>query len=257
MIRTHANDSAFVAGGSGLYGAYGTKSRISTSDGTRELFYLYSSDNQANPDQGGPQSNAYHIVDHVTSWTNSGPTFSNQYGSCAANCVRFVTQPNYYDPTTIINRDKTRSLKSEAGKLEQSRVAHHVAFEDQIAPTSGALAQILSGGNMHMTVGQSLMNQYGNIIANGGLVIDGGAAIVNEGATLYRAHTFDGTWRTYDGDVTAYTMPTLNEVIGTAAGIISGGKGVSITGRSFTNVCLLYTSPSPRDGLLSRMPSSA
>ena len=26
---------------------------------------------------------------------------------------------------------------------------------------------------------------------------------------------------------------------------------------SFTNTCLLYTSPSPRDGLLSRMPSSA
>ena len=25
----------------------------------------------------------------------------------------------------------------------------------------------------------------------------------------------------------------------------------------YTNVCLLYTSPSPRDGLLSRMPSSA
>ena len=27
--------------------------------------------------------------------------------------------------------------------------------------------------------------------------------------------------------------------------------------RAFLNVCLLYTSPSPRDGLLSRMPSSA
>ena len=26
---------------------------------------------------------------------------------------------------------------------------------------------------------------------------------------------------------------------------------------SYTNICLLYTSPSPRDGLLSRMPSSA
>ena len=26
---------------------------------------------------------------------------------------------------------------------------------------------------------------------------------------------------------------------------------------AFTNACLLYTSPSPRDGLLSRMPSSA
>ena len=27
--------------------------------------------------------------------------------------------------------------------------------------------------------------------------------------------------------------------------------------RHFPNTCLLYTSPSPRDGLLSRMPSSA
>ena len=27
--------------------------------------------------------------------------------------------------------------------------------------------------------------------------------------------------------------------------------------RTFQNICLLYTSPSPRDGLLSRMPSSA
>ena len=30
-----------------------------------------------------------------------------------------------------------------------------------------------------------------------------------------------------------------------------------ITGTGLMNVCLLYTSPSPRDGLLSRMPSSA
>ena len=27
--------------------------------------------------------------------------------------------------------------------------------------------------------------------------------------------------------------------------------------KKYTNICLLYTSPSPRDGLLSRMPSSA
>ena len=30
-----------------------------------------------------------------------------------------------------------------------------------------------------------------------------------------------------------------------------------LNGQSTVNVCLLYTSPSPRDGLLSRMPSSA
>ena len=38
-----------------------------------------------------------------------------------------------------------------------------------------------------------------------------------------------------------------------------GGKGGSIILKSERNLntCLLYTSPSPRDGLLSRMPSSA
>ena len=35
----------------------------------------------------------------------------------------------------------------------------------------------------------------------------------------------------------------------------AGGWGLVITGNVM--VCLLYTSPSPRDGLLSRMPSSA
>ena len=39
-----------------------------------------------------------------------------------------------------------------------------------------------------------------------------------------------------------------------------GGYGEISLGEAFTvssNTCLLYTSPSPRDGLLSRMPSSA
>ena len=40
-------------------------------------------------------------------------------------------------------------------------------------------------------------------------------------------------------------------VAGLASGVIKAGEGVVSLG------CLLYTSPSPRDGLLSRMPSSA
>ena len=41
-----------------------------------------------------------------------------------------------------------------------------------------------------------------------------------------------------------------------------GGSGVAgdvlkLILNQRTNICLLYTSPSPRDGLLSRMPSSA
>ena len=38
--------------------------------------------------------------------------------------------------------------------------------------------------------------------------------------------------------------------------LVLGGFGVALTG-ALVYVCLLYTSPSPRDGLLSRMPSSA
>ena len=37
----------------------------------------------------------------------------------------------------------------------------------------------------------------------------------------------------------------------------STGREVAMNGRTKFTVCLLYTSPSPRDGLLSRMPSSA
>ena len=44
-----------------------------------------------------------------------------------------------------------------------------------------------------------------------------------------------------------------------AAGATAAASGTLFTGVSdaWANTCLLYTSPSPRDGLLSRMPSSA
>ena len=49
----------------------------------------------------------------------------------------------------------------------------------------------------------------------------------------------------------------------TEAGILKehklpeGCRWTDLTGKSGITFCLLYTSPSPRDGLLSRMPSSA
>ena len=236
LIRTHANDSAFFAAESSSYSSYGQRSRISTSDGTRVLYYLYSNTGMANPDQGGPADNAYYDTGRITHWEGAAPTFSNQYGSCAGDCVRFITQPGYTDPNTIIIRDTVRALAPQEGKLEISREAHHTAVEDQIAPGSGAKAQILAGGNMSVTVGQTLLNQYGDIMATGNLSIGGSAAISNQGASLYRTHTFDGTWKTDEGTDTAYTMPTTTEMIGTAAGTIAGGKGVAISGRSFSNV---------------------
>ena len=74
-------------------------------------------------------------------------------------------------------------------------------------------------------------------------------------------------------------MKLLNEILGTRYPIIQGGMANIATGEfaaacsnagalgiigaggmnadTLRENCLLYTSPSPRDGLLSRMPSSA
>ena len=43
----------------------------------------------------------------------------------------------------------------------------------------------------------------------------------------------------------------------TATELLAGLPVVSVTTTGRSSGCLLYTSPSPRDGLLSRMPSSA
>ena len=56
------------------------------------------------------------------------------------------------------------------------------------------------------------------------------------------------------------TNSTSNTTGGiTTAGGLGTGSSATIAGELtlHTNSCLLYTSPSPRDGLLSRMPSSA
>ncbi|MDB5936595.1 MAG: hypothetical protein JWQ01_3939, partial [Massilia sp.] len=236
VIRTHANDSAFFAAASGLYSSYGDRERIAVADGTRVLYYTSRSDNVANPDQGGAATNAYPFTETISNWNSAGPTFSSQYGSCGTDCVRFVTQPGYVDPATTIQRDNVHAVAPVWQKLEVSRDAHHLVTEDRLAPGAGAPAQILAGGNMHLTVSQALTNQYGSIMASGFLTSDGAAVQTNQGATLYRTHSFDGTWRTEDGTTVAYTMPSLSEVAGKILGIIDGNQGVSITGRSFSNI---------------------
>jgi filamentous hemagglutinin len=234
VIRTHANDSAFYVAASGLYAAYGAQSRLTLSDGTRVIYYTDRAQ-VPNPDQGAPGSNAIIDANTVTNWTST-VSFSNQYGNCSSDCIRLVTQPDYTNPSTTILRDTMRALAPVKEQLEASRDAHYAAVEDQLAPGAGASAQILSGGNMHLTVATALDNQFGDIKARGVLVFDGGGTKHNSGATLYRTYTFDGTWTTYGGQTVAYQQPSISEAIGSAAGVIDGEQGVSISGQSFSNV---------------------
>ena len=70
----------------------------------------------------------------------------------------------------------------------------------------------------------------------------------------------NGTVKTENRSLKAGDKIYLNETI--LAGENSGTQILLLDQSTFTigsesEVCLLYTSPSPRDGLLSRMPSSA
>ena len=49
----------------------------------------------------------------------------------------------------------------------------------------------------------------------------------------------------------------LGVMLGLAIGVFPGLGGIAGLSLVLPFICLLYTSPSPRDGLLSRMPSSA
>ena len=63
-----------------------------------------------------------------------------------------------------------------------------------------------------------------------------------------------GTW----GTKTNTNLQVIEQISGgfTQQALTSGGT-VALTSSDGGTGCLLYTSPSPRDGLLSRMPSSA
>lgn len=234
LVRTHANDSAFYVASSGLYGAYGDQSRLTLSEGTRVIYYTERAQ-VGNPDQGASASNAIVDAGSVTHWAST-VSFSNQYGNCSSDCIRLVTQPDYSDPDTTIVRDTMRALAPVKEQLEVSRDAHYTAVEDQLAPGTGANAQILSGGNMYLTVSGAIENKFGEIKAKGVLVNESNAPINNVGATLYRTYNFDGTWTTYGGQTVAYQQPSLSEVIGSAAGVVEGDQGVIISARSINNI---------------------
>ena len=64
-----------------------------------------------------------------------------------------------------------------------------------------------------------------------------------------------------DGTVATNALSLIAEnisaVISASANSLAAAAAAEAAATSETNACLLYTSPSPRDGLLSRMPSSA
>ncbi len=238
VIRTHANDSAFFSALSGYFAKWGSRSRIPTSDGVRVIYY-YESRTATNPDQGGAAKDAYQLPDsRQIDWNTPEYNFSSAYGSCSTNCLRIVTQPAYDDPEhTILRHTERHTGTQNSDQLEEKRVANHTIVEDQISPSAGKAGQILSGGNMRLTVTNTLDNTLSEIKALGTLDVAGRPAISNDGSKLIRRHSFSGTFTTYTGRYTAaWSNPDINQEIGAISGTMLGAQGVFISARSFRNV---------------------
>ncbi|EIJ45920.1 filamentous hemagglutinin outer membrane protein [Herbaspirillum sp. GW103] len=234
VIRTHATDTILMRDTGGGWGAYGTIRRITATDGTRVLYYTTQASGISNPDQVSGGDDLRNTGTNVQ-WSML-PTYSNQYGSCTTDCIRFMAEPGYTDPNSIMLRDTQKALAPELSAYERVRYAHHVAVEDQLAADAGVAAEIRAGGNANIHIGQTLQNQFSNIVVNGALNLGGaGADITNSGQTLYRRHYFDGTFVTTGGVTVGYSNPSISEVIGTTQGAIIGKQGLTITARNFSN----------------------
>ena len=123
---------------------------------------------------------------------------------------------------------------------------------------------------------------YGGTSAPTGWVFCYGQAVTqgSSGSTYYALHAAIGTtYGSGSGGSGDFSIPDLrgrvvagqDDMGGSSANRLTSQSGdASINGDTFgaaggkenhtlaiTKICLLYTSPSPRDGLLSRMPSSA
>ena len=72
------------------------------------------------------------------------------------------------------------------------------------------------------------------------------------------ARYLNSTGDNFTGTLSSDGIPVIQngEWVGDPTGLI-GPQGPTGAKGNTGNTCLLYTSPSPRDGLLSRMPSSA
>nr|WP_267889729.1 filamentous hemagglutinin N-terminal domain-containing protein [Herbaspirillum camelliae] len=235
VIRTHANDTVLMRDTGAGWGAFGSIRRLTATEGTRVLYYLTQSDGIGNPDKVAGGDDLRNTGGVSVQW-NSLPSYSNQYGSCTTDCIRFKVEYTYTDPNTTLLRSRQNVLAPELTAYERVRYAHHVAVEDQLAPGAGVAAEIRAGGNARINLGQSLQNQFSNIVVTGALTLGGaGADITNTGQTLYRRHTFDGTYVTTGGLTLGFSNPSISEVIGTTQGAIVGKQGVTITARNFSN----------------------
>jgi len=249
VIRLTANTSRFFFGSGGLgYDVRGERWRMDPVNGTVTIYYV-SKGTAANPDQvaGGDPFDVLKSKEKFTYQTDR-LTFSNAYGTCSTTCIQFITPAGFNNPdATIFGR---RQHTQETSLNEQNRLAHHVAYEDQLQSGVGADAVIRSGGNMRLSVDE-LNNLYAQIAAGGNMQIVGHGAesrVRNEGVELFRTHTFNNTSIAYSGTRTQWEAAPISEKIGQLGGQITANGTLSIDVGDLSNLNQGRNAPNVQDG---------
>ena len=139
--------------------------------------------------------------------------------------------------------------------LNGVRLVYPTDYSASDGSTVGLTTNAISGDTLELVAYKAfnvadVTDASGNFSVGNDLTVDG-ALIVSGMATLGGGSSV--SWATTAFNLSGTPDITINNITGVAA-TFSGNVTV---GGSLIYDCLLYTSPSPRDGLLSRMPSSA
>ena len=236
------------------YGGLGTSMRgerwrMDPASGTITIYYDRKSVGVANPDQVAGTADPVDKIIGTTPirYDNDRLSYNNAYGTCAADCILFIT-PMGYDPnTTILLR---RQHPQEYGLNEEKRISHHVAYDDVLQDGAGADSVIRSGGNMHLAV-NDFNNLYAQVAAGGNLTIIGHgieSRVNNVGLALYRTHTFDNTAIAYNGTRTKFDAAPISEKIGQLGGTLIAGGTLTIDVGDLSNLNQGRDAPNVKDG---------
>ena len=135
--------------------------------------------------------------------------------------------------------------------LIPSLLVTYASAEDDLPEDVSIISNIIIKGNQRVT--NDTILTYANISKGDPITEELIQTVIRR---LYQTKYFDDisvTQEFNDLIISISEKPIVSNIIITDNAIIEDEDIIS----ALDDVCLLYTSPSPRDGLLSRMPSSA
>ena len=164
--------------------------------------------------------------------------------------------PAMTDVTEVLVRGVGASVESAGGAVVRLSLGSGDDSSSLVTVWDSTLgAGTYSMDGLHVTFGaQSVSSVRLSVVGGGGVFVGWDAVVLHFGRSVSSGSVRVSSSSVLEA-VSGESLSVSSESVSVSAGgtlDVSGGESVRVV-----SDCLLYTSPSPRDGLLSRMPSSA